>query len=893
MPAHVGMTSCGMQAENKQEIIRRENKVANRNFKKQAGAVVLSLALLLPVGCTQTPSDTQTETQKPDSSPAAVWYAPGTQKIRPDIDASNYSDVKMDSLKVSAGRYEYESAQIIMSATQDIASYDLTISDLTLSGDSSVKYSADNIEVYNQHYINVTKVVEQSPLSTIGLYPDALIPFDAAKEYDENTAKAGSSQGIWVEFYVPEGQAAGTYTGTFTLSMDGWEESVPVSLRVRDYDFASNYTARSEFAIDSSTMAYAELDSSQDMLDAYAEALLDYRLNPGLLMIDYDSADPDDMKIYARKAFEFAQDERVTTVFMPYVIDNGRGDTYLVLDKTGDWMRSFIDVSLESYGTDEQLNLVAKTMFYFTFVDEPTMNPYLIPRANRAQSDLAKIRDTVHAEYTEALEAGKDTLSEEEYAFRKEVIDSVLNIRNVLTGPHDERFDDSIEVYCPQVDMYDSEQHREEYVNDVERWWYLAVGPHYPYPTYHIDDTNLLSARLLSWMQADYGVVGNLYWVADNYNAYSTEEFLEDPYDNAMRYQSAGGANGDGFLFYPGNKYGVYGPIGTIRLQAIRDGLEEYEILTAIQNIYGEINAALAEAGSGIVADFDKVYSLMSENLYSGTSVYTTQNNFDEAYELLGSLAELASIGGIVSSVDITDENAVIQLILPDGCTVVYDQEKGSVTSSSLADGYKLYTFTQKLSEDANVFVCDVKQGDRTISFNMNLGGEIRSHSMEQLTPYITFGVDEMQTASEANYVAANTVDTTAAEGIKWLQLGLPAADGWLSQSMVLGGDLLMSEIGKETQKVVIKIYNDRDASGKDEGKYTYRLQFRYEGSEYYTEIRQDTLKAGYNEITIGNIFGYDWDETGALTNIRFYFGESDSPACDDLYFIGVDVYFV
>ena len=142
------------------------------------------------------------------------------------------------------------------------------------------------------------------------------------------------------------------------------------------------------------------------------------------------------------------------------------------------------------------------------------------------------------------------------------------------------------------------------------------------------------------------------------------------------------------------------------------------------------------------------------------------------------------------------------------------------------------------------MFVCDVKQGDRTISFNMNLGGEIRSHPMEQLTPYITFGVDEMQTASEANYVAANTVDTTAAEGIKWLQLGLPAADGWLSQSMVLGGDMLMSEIGKETQKVVIKIYNDRDASGKDEGKYTYRLQFRYEGSGYYTEIRQDTLKA-------------------------------------------------
>lgn len=866
------------------------NKKTLRSLLQKSGAFALSAVLLLGAGCSAAGAPYSDAASQ--DSPATVWYAPGTQKIRPDLDKESYADVQMPQLSVQSGRYEYESAQIIMSAERDIGKYELSVSDLTLVSDQSVRYSAENIEVYLQKYINVTKVNESSPLSTIGLYPDALVPFDAAAEYGENTVEESSNQGIWVEFYVPEGQQSGTYTGSFTLTMDGYRQTVPVSLKVWDIDYAGNYTARSCFLINWTSLSYAELDSSQDMYDAYAQALLDYRLNPGLLMNDLDVADSEDMQYYAQKAFEFAQDERVTTVFMPYAIDNGRGDTYLVVDKTSDWIRNFVNVSLESYGTDQQLNLVGKTMLYFTFVDEPTMNTALIGRANIAQETFANIRRTVYNEYRTALEAEKASLTDDEYAFRKEVIDSILTIRNVLTGPHDSRFK-GIEVYCPLVDEYDSEQNREEYAQDVEQWWYTAVGPRYPYPTYHIDDTNLLSARILSWMQADYGVVGNLYWATNLYNAYTSEEFLEDPYDYAMRYQGAGGANGDGFLFYPGNKYGIEGPVGSIRLQTIRDGMEEYEILRCIEDTYEEIAQKFKDAGSSAEVDFEKVYSLISENLYSGTSVYTTQTYFDQARALMASLAELTAIGGVVSSLEITSDSVVVQLALPDSCTVNYDGSKGEVVTSTPAEGYKLYTFTQPISDDANVFGCSVVQGDKTISFSMELGGQISTYTVEELTADITFGVEDATQATADNYVKANTVDDAADAGTNWLKLVLPEATTRLRQYMILGGEELMGEIGKQTQKIVIKIYNDRDSTGDDEGKYAYRLQFRYGDSVYYTEIRQDTLKSGYNEITIGNVFGYNWDETGPLSNIRLYFGETGSPACDDLYLIGIDIYFV
>ena len=88
---------------------------------------------------------------------------------------------------------------------------------------------------------------------------------------------------------------------------------------------------------------------------------------------------------------------------------------------------------------------------------------------------------------------------------------------------------------------------------------------------------SFVSARVMSWMQYDYGISGNLYWETALYRKIRyeggemTRTYL-DPYTEAEHYP---GTNGDGFLFYPGAKYGIYGPVISNRLVAIRDGLEE------------------------------------------------------------------------------------------------------------------------------------------------------------------------------------------------------------------------------------------------------------------------------------------------------------------------------
>ncbi|MFQ9736935.1 MAG: DUF4091 domain-containing protein [Christensenellaceae bacterium] len=170
------------------------------------------------------------------------------------------------------------------------------------------------------------------------------------------------------------------------------------------------------------------------------------------------------------------------------------------------------------------------------------------------------------------------------------------NIPNVVTTWYDESFAQNPLTWCPTVDKFNDEESRALYASEKERsgslWWYTCAAPNYPYPGYHIDD-NLVGARVMSWMQKAYDVDGNLYWATTTYNKIELNQHGEDnitrpidPYADPQRMSERWIANGDGYLFYPGAKYGADYPFASMRLEAIRDGLEEYEYLRQLETLY-------------------------------------------------------------------------------------------------------------------------------------------------------------------------------------------------------------------------------------------------------------------------------------------------------------------
>ena len=191
--------------------------------------------------------------EKPANADVKVWTAYGTEKIMQD---KTYASTD-STLVIKAFKNEYESGQIILTPNYDVQEYTITLSDLTCGEN---KLAKENFTVYNQKYIRVSTVKDTSPLlgAVVGDYPDALLPMDAAIEYDENKIVANENQGIWLTLKVPKEQAAGVYTGNFQVNVDGTVKTVPVEITVYDYAITDESHTKSTYAVYINELAQGE-----------------------------------------------------------------------------------------------------------------------------------------------------------------------------------------------------------------------------------------------------------------------------------------------------------------------------------------------------------------------------------------------------------------------------------------------------------------------------------------------------------------------------------------------------------------------------------------------------------------------------------------------------------
>ena len=174
------------------------------------------------------------------------------------------------------------------------------------------------------------------------------------------------------------------------------------------------------------------------------------------------------------------------------------------------------------------------------------------------------------------------------------------NVKNMVTTASRDTVTD-VDIWCGIWSSHDCDEPtvRDRISEGYEMWWYGCVGPKAPYPTYHIQD-DLMTSRLVHWMQKDWGFTGNLYWVADmnkrcelgygktEYGSMDRDIYTQ-PYvfHNSETGDDCVGAAGDGYLFcYAKEGDGVVNRnmiLPTIRLESVRDGSEDFEYLTLLE----------------------------------------------------------------------------------------------------------------------------------------------------------------------------------------------------------------------------------------------------------------------------------------------------------------------
>lgn len=814
---------------------------------KKLFCALLSIMMLVGTSC-----NNDAPVASITSDDVEVWTAPATEKILQNQDL--YDDMKSEkAISLLMAKNEYESGQVIITAKKDVAYYDISVSDLVMAGTNN-KIKRENITVYNEKYIDITAIYDTYGMPPQGMYPDALLPFDAAKKYGENRVKESENQGIYITVKTTEEQEAGLYTGNVTVDFKDFTVSVPVFVQVANVTVSEERHAKNIYLTGWQRNANAELEATERLYDAYNEMLFRYRLSPNTLQTNCYQHDETGRQYYVDKAFELMQDVRCSNITIPYEGNSYYSNYYggyvpcFELNGFEAYIRAFAEKSFEN-----DFNMFAKLVCYFGFLDElnsPTA--YNIATVKYVYEKYTEILNRVASEYEN--DATKVATNKEE------IIESIRKIRNVQTTWYKEEYKDYVDTWCPLFNWY-AEATRDDYANQEEKWWYGCNTPRAPYPTYHIEDS-LLSARVMSWIQSEYDIVGNLYWAVDLYGiirSNGTIEPLEDYYSTANR---GNATNGEGFLFYPGGQYGLEYPVASLRLEAIRDGLEEYELLYALKERYAELSMYTGETFSA-----DKLIELLNADLHSDVKVKRNTGVFFSARQQLFELLECAESPAGMAIVDYTSdgyENVGLKvLVLGENNLEVNGQSLGNF--ETVANG-RIYTIDKKLDQDKNEVELCVEAYGATYSYSRNLGGKVSYITADSLVGGVSV---------EDVVPQASLVDVPAGSGLegKLVQINAPASGVDSTQSVRLSNSIF-STINSNTSKLILHVYVP---TAEDE--FTITISAAYTKNSMYIDVAQVALKQGLNAVEIP-LSDTNWTKLGALKYFVLYFNaDYDQPA--------------
>ena len=540
---------------------------------------------------------------------------------------------RFNALTFESTRGEVESAQMILTPSFAVSSFELTINSLKNEKGNIIPSWA--FEVYTQHYVTVSgsgnapnyssKYNMYNPTySTTGFdgtFPDALIPQDVAIEAGENTIAAGNNQGIWVNLNVQDA-APGTYTGYAILTVNGSAMQIPVSVHIYDVQIPEQVHAKSSIAI-----WWDMLQAGEGYVDdALATVYFDYLVSKRIMPMDkWNLSRWDDS--FTNYAVNYLAVSPEISAYSIYAVKDANNN--LESDTLKATLTTLINKNIELVKSGSDIDLFAKAYFRWLYDEPRNDKQYALVNTLTAQLDAVK------AELAPML-ADYPNLQE-----------SFMNVKQLVTAPNptDKTYTkvgtifnyfindnygstaltgDSY-IYCPQYQWLNSQTQRAMYANEEELWWYGCCHPISPYPTYHINSP-LVSARLEGWMRYAYGIDGFVYASVNYWGQYNDDGSVGALYDFWNGYKN-NGTPGDQILVLPGSDYGVYGPIGTIRIENIREANEEYEYLWMLENEYG-------------IADI----STYTAGLYEGTMPTTdTTAYYNSRKALLTKLEQLSS----------------------------------------------------------------------------------------------------------------------------------------------------------------------------------------------------------------------------------------------------------
>lgn len=483
----------------------------------------------------------------------ALTFGSNTERLNTEADTANGTYTYVMEL----AKNEAEFCQAYLASKNGHAGLTITLSDFVNADGDVLESELCREEYYTVLYTKNDVLPEGEVHSVV---PDSLPPATGTFKI-----AADRQQGFFIRVRSAKEQASGLYRAVLEVKdADGrCVKTAYVYANVWNFALADESACKTAFGMGAEIIYQAhrvatDPEKSSEYYKKYYEYFLDNRINIWTMPCDpvTDEADV------------YLNDPRVNT----FLVAGGYGGGPYGGGKGGwDSDPDRIRAAYEKLSANE--NWAKKAMFY---IDDEPME---MGKVNSVISTYGKVNELYpgarivvpqHVDYFLEQLGGEDIMS-------------IVTKYSTLLCPHETFFIDptgpnarehlyttaAVEKYGSLVDRMDALR-----AEGKETWWYTSDTPRDNMPNI-LSSNTAMECRTLFWAQYSYDMDGMLFW--------ATTEWINGA--NALRNRRL--QRSVGLLVYPGAEYGVDGPVSCIRTEIARDGIEDFEYLTMIEERYG------------------------------------------------------------------------------------------------------------------------------------------------------------------------------------------------------------------------------------------------------------------------------------------------------------------
>jgi len=544
-----------VEAEKRIATLRRQIDGLARDDEKVLGELKRTLAEVAKVVPEARGLATQSALATPEEAPDGFHLAIAHALQKVPRTGPWSGGMLTRQVQLEAAGDETESFQLVVAPAAE------TLSGVAVQS-TSLRGPGREIPIQWHRVDYVETIPPKYPTEYVGWWPDPLLPagpFNVA---------AHQRQPLWFSVSVPPDAKPGVYRGRVTVRHGRQSLAVPVEARVRGFRLPRPGTLATAFG------NYAPVLSE----NYYGKG--DYRRKLGLE--DY------------RRWCEFMGRYRLGP--------KNAGAEYASVVREGNEWHADLSAVKTTVGTLASKYYAPYSIAIHRLPSAP--HPFR-PDYRPATSDWARQTAAIAGEWNrqglprEAYVYGVDEPGPGHYpllaeAYRK-LRAAVPGFPIMQTVNHQEPVELAglVGIWCPLASRLDAEFYAERRKAGDTLWAYVCCGPTHPYANFFVDRP-ATEHRVLFWQTWQHGAKGFLYWCVCYWQGLPVPGAGKPCWpDVPLRFKDLGTArtfkvNGDGVLLYPGPGLTPY---PSLRLEVIRDGIEDYEYLALLARLLAEANA--------------------------------------------------------------------------------------------------------------------------------------------------------------------------------------------------------------------------------------------------------------------------------------------------------------